>query len=62
VNVFSAAVLAAALTLIAIGALQAFGVTTLDDGDMLAAGFILLGTVAAAGALPGSGPSWPRRG
>jgi hypothetical protein len=62
VGVFGVAALAAALTLVVVGALQAFGVTTLDADDMLAALFILLGAVAAAGAFAGSGPSWPRRG
>jgi hypothetical protein len=63
VNVFALAALAAALTLVVVGALQALGVTTLGTEDMLAALFILLGTAILAGAFsPGHLPTWPRGG
>lgn len=62
-NIFGLAAFGAALTLIVIGALQVFGVTTLGVDDMLAVLFILLGTATLAGAFSsGHLPTWPRGG
>jgi hypothetical protein len=64
VNILGLAALGAALTLIVVGALQVFGVTTLGAEDMLDILFILLGTATLAGAFSSSGhlPTWPRGG
>jgi hypothetical protein len=57
VNIFALAAFGAALV---IGALQVFGVTALDDADMLGILFILTGTIGLAGTFLAGHPAWPR--
>lgn len=60
VNVFGLAAVGAALTLVVVGALQVFGVTTLGAEDMLDILFILLGTATLAGTFLTGHAGWPR--